>query len=56
MWVKKISKSFIHSSSEGISGGGIRTVEPDPDVFAGSLTSYSSKAGASARFFFCCDI
>lgn len=56
MCVKKISNHSMQSSSEGMSSGGILTVDPDPDAVVGSLTSISSQAGASARLFFCCEI
>lgn len=54
--MKNISNHFMHCSSEGISSGGILTVEPEPAAEDGSFTSNSSKAGASARLFFCCDM
>ena len=56
MSVKKISNHSMHCSSEGMSSGGILTVNPDPDAVVGNLTSNSSKAGASARLFFCCEM
>ena len=54
--MKNISNHSIHCSSDGIRGGGILTVEPEADMLAGSFTSNSSKAGASARLFFCCEM
>ena len=56
IWVKKISNHSMHCSSEGISSGGILTVEPELLVVVGSLISNSSKAGVSARLFFCCEM
>lgn len=53
MCVKNISNHFRHCSSEGISSGGIFTVEPEPVTVDGNFTSNSSKAGASARLLFC---
>ena len=54
--MKKISNHSIHCSSDGMSSGGILTVDPEPDMEAGSLTSNSSRAGASAKLFFCWEI
>ena len=31
-------------------------MEPEPVMVEGSLTSNSSRAGASARLFFCCEM
>ncbi len=56
MCVKNMSNHSIHCSSEGMSSGGILTVEPEPVIVEGSFTSNSSSAGASARLFFCCEM
>lgn len=56
MCVKKMLNHSMQRSSEGMSSGGILTVDPDPDAVVGSLISISSQAGASARLFFCCEI
>ncbi len=56
MCVKNISNNSRHCSSEGMSAGGILTVEPDPIIVVGNLTSNSSNAGASARLFFCSEM